>query len=58
MIDLTCPRCGGMMELSPDKTKCNCPYCDNEMLVDSDSQQVQYGLLNCYQKFIKICKNI
>ncbi len=43
MIDLTCPRCGGMMELSPDKTKCNCPYCDNEMLVDSDAQQIQHG---------------
>ena len=42
MLDLTCPKCGGMMELSADKTKCTCPYCDNEVLVDHEQQSIQY----------------
>ena len=44
MVDLTCPKCGGMREVSPDQTKCICPYCDNELLVQPDTHQpIQHG---------------
>ena len=43
MLDLTCPKCGGMMDLSPDKSKCTCPYCDNEVLLEPEQQHLEFG---------------
>ena len=31
-IDLKCSSCGGMMELSADKTQATCPYCKNKTI--------------------------
>lgn len=32
-IDLECPNCGGSLELSNNKKKCICPYCNSEFVV-------------------------
>ena len=42
-LSLTCPSCGGVMELSEGKDKAVCPYCGHEMLiVNEDSARKEY----------------
>lgn len=42
-LSLTCPSCGGAMELSGDKDMAFCPYCGHEMLIDrEDSAGKEY----------------
>ena len=42
-LSLTCPSCGGRMELSADKEKAVCPYCGYEMLIGKeDDVQEEY----------------
>ena len=35
-LSLTCPSCGGLMELSGDEEKAVCPYCGHKMLIDRE----------------------
>ena len=37
-LSLTCPSCGGIMELSADGEKAVCPYCGNKMLIEKESR--------------------
>lgn len=35
-IDLTCPRCGAIMEVNEEKTEANCSYCRYKFLIEKD----------------------
>ena len=35
-IDLKCPRCGGIMQVSDDKTEANCSFCKNKFLIEKE----------------------
>ena len=35
-LSLTCPSCGGSMELSANEEKAACPYCGHELLIEKD----------------------
>ena len=42
-LSLTCPSCGGRMELSPDGKEAVCPYCGHKMLLEKeDRAQKEY----------------
>ncbi len=40
-LSLTCPSCGGKMELSVDEEKAACPYCGHEMLIEKEEPAQQ-----------------
>ena len=45
-LSLTCPSCGGAMELSEDEDKAVCPYCGRELLIEKeDSASEEYEKL-------------
>ena len=37
-LSLSCPSCGGKMELSADGKKAECPYCGHTMLIEKDDR--------------------
>ena len=45
-MSLTCPSCGGVMELVENEDKAVCPYCGNELLIEKeDSARKEYEKL-------------
>lgn len=41
-IDLTCPKCGGNMEVDKENHSIHCPYCGHEVILEkSDSESIE-----------------
>ena len=36
LVDLTCPSCGGKMQLNPELETVSCNYCGNQMILDKE----------------------
>lgn len=36
LVEISCSKCGGQMQINPELKKCVCVYCGNEMLIDDE----------------------
>lgn len=42
LVDMTCPNCGGTLELSEDVKQAYCPFCGSSIAVDDEIKHVQF----------------
>ena len=40
LIPLTCPKCGGQLQIPPETSKCYCTYCGTQIIVDDGSTTI------------------
>ena len=52
LISLTCPHCGGALEISEDAKQANCPFCDSTVIIDD--YDFEKGRLKAQQDAINV----
>ncbi len=43
LISLTCPHCGGALEISEDAKQANCPFCDSTVIIDDEVKPIRFS---------------
>lgn len=54
LVELTCPKCGAVLQVNDALTRCTCNYCGNEILIDNEQRELKitggydFGYGNAY----------
>ena len=41
LVELNCPKCGALLQVNDELTRCTCNYCGNEVLIDNEQREVK-----------------
>ncbi len=54
LVELNCPKCGALLQVNDELTRCTCNYCGNEILIDNEQRELKitggydFGYGNAY----------